>query len=45
VGQREVDTGKVAVRRLGSREQQVQSLDEAVEALVAEVSARGRQPA
>jgi threonyl-tRNA synthetase len=45
VGQREVETGKVALRRLGSREQQVLSLDEAVEALVAEVTARGREPA
>jgi threonyl-tRNA synthetase len=45
VGQREVETGRVALRRLGSREQLVLSLDEAVEALVAEVSARGRQTA
>jgi threonyl-tRNA synthetase len=45
VGQREVETGMVALRRLGSREQRVLSLDETAEALVAEVSARGRQTA
>ncbi len=42
VGQREVETGRVAVRRLGSREQHDMSVDEALEALVGEVSARGR---
>ncbi len=45
VGHREVDTGRVAIRRLGSKEQQDMSVDEAVEALVSEVSTRGRGPA
>ena len=42
VGQREVETGRVALRRLGSPDQRIMSVDEAVEELVREVSARGR---
>ncbi len=42
VGQREVDTGRVALRRLGSPDQRIMSVDEAVEELVREVSSRGR---
>ena len=41
VGQREVESGSVAVRRLGSKRQQVLPLDDAISALVAEVDARG----
>ncbi len=41
VGQREVDEGTVALRRLGSKKQQVVSLDDAVEALSGEIAARG----
>ena len=42
VGQREIDERTVAVRRLGSKKQQVQALDEALAALRAEVESRGR---
>ncbi|HEX5788708.1 MAG TPA: threonine--tRNA ligase [Woeseiaceae bacterium] len=45
VGQREVETGKVALRRLGSRDQRIVSVDEALESLVSEVRARGRDAA
>ncbi len=41
IGQREVDDRSVAVRRLGSKKQQVLPLDEAVAMLVAEVASRG----
>ncbi len=41
IGQREVDDRSVAVRRLGSKKQQVVPLDEAVAFLAAEVAARG----
>ncbi len=40
VGQRELENGTVAVRRLGSRKQQVMSLAEAISALSSEVEAR-----
>ena len=40
VGQREIDNRSVAVRRLGSKQQQFLPLDEAVQALVEEVRAR-----
>ncbi len=40
VGQRELKNGTVAVRRLGSRKQQVMSLAEAISALNSEVEAR-----
>ena len=40
VGQRELENGTVAVRRLGSRKQQVLSLAEAISALNSEVEAR-----
>ena len=40
VGQREVETRSVAVRRLGSKKQQVVTLDEIVEQLTAEVANR-----
>jgi threonyl-tRNA synthetase len=42
VGQREVDTGRVALRRFGSADQRVLSVDEAVEQLIREIAARGR---
>ena len=45
VGQREVETGKVALRRLGSRDQRIVSVDEALESLVSEVRSRGRNAA
>ncbi len=41
VGQREVDVDSVAVRRLGSKQQNVMTVDAAIEALVNEISARG----
>ena len=41
VGRREAEEGKVALRRLGSNDQQVMTLDEAVAALTAEASAAG----
>jgi len=41
VGGREVENRSVAVRRLGSKKQQVMSLDDAIAALVAEVQNRG----
>ncbi len=37
IGQREVETGSVAVRRLGSKKQQVLSVDEALDELLTEV--------
>jgi len=40
VGQRELENRSVAVRRLGSKQQQVLSLDDAIAALVAEVESR-----
>ena len=42
VGQREVETGRVALRRLGSPDQRIMSVDETVEELIREVAARGR---
>jgi len=42
VGQREVDERTVALRRLGSKQQQVMGLDDAIDALSAEISSRGR---
>jgi threonyl-tRNA synthetase len=41
VGQREIENRTVAVRRLGSKQQQVMPLDEAIAALTAEVETRG----
>lgn len=40
VGQRELENRTVAVRRLGSKQQQVLPLDDAIEALLAEVANR-----
>jgi threonyl-tRNA synthetase len=40
VGKREADDGTVAVRRLGSKRQQVQALDEAARVLLEEVRSR-----
>jgi threonyl-tRNA synthetase len=42
VGQRELENGTVAMRRLGSNKQQVMSLDEAISALKVEIDTRGR---
>jgi len=41
VGQREVEEQTVAIRRLGSKHQKVESLDAAIDALFAEVRRRG----
>ncbi|MDH5344765.1 MAG: threonine--tRNA ligase [Gammaproteobacteria bacterium] len=41
VGQREVEEGTVALRRLGSKQQTVLALDSAIGALGAEIAARG----
>ncbi|MEO1201798.1 MAG: threonine--tRNA ligase, partial [Pseudomonadota bacterium] len=41
VGGREVETQSVAIRRLGSRQQKVVAVDEAIESLVAEVDSKG----
>ena len=41
VGQREIENRTVAVRRLGSKQQQVMPLEEAIAALTAEVDSRG----
>jgi len=40
VGQRELENRSVAIRRLGSRKQQVMALDEAIESLLGEVESR-----
>jgi threonyl-tRNA synthetase len=45
VGQREVDDRAVAIRRLGSKQQKVHALDDAVAALVDEITSRGRTDA
>ncbi len=42
VGQRELDNRSVAIRRIGSKKQEVVSLDDAIEALKSEISSRGR---
>lgn len=42
VGQREVEEQSVAVRRLGSKHQKVAGLEDAIEALLAEIASRGR---
>ncbi len=42
VGQREVDERTVALRRLGSKQQQVMGLDDAIDRLAAEIGSRGR---
>ncbi|MEJ2258151.1 MAG: His/Gly/Thr/Pro-type tRNA ligase C-terminal domain-containing protein, partial [Woeseiaceae bacterium] len=42
VGQREVDNRSVAVRRLGSKKQEVMPLDEAIAAFQAEADSRGK---
>ena len=42
IGQREVDERSVAVRRLGSKKQEVMALDDAIAALQSEVESRGR---
>ena len=41
VGQRELENRSVAIRRLGSKKQEVVSLDDAISALISEVSSRG----
>ena len=41
VGQRELDNRSVAIRRIGSKKQQVVSLDDAISALKTEISNRG----
>jgi threonyl-tRNA synthetase len=41
VGQREVENRSVAVRRLGSKQQDVMSLDDAIASLKTEISSRG----
>jgi threonyl-tRNA synthetase len=41
VGQREVENRSVAIRRLGSRKQEVMSLDDAITALKSEIENRG----
>ena len=41
VGQREIENRTVAVRRLGSKQQQVMPLEEAIAALTTEVESRG----
>ena len=41
IGQREVDDRTVAIRRLGSKKQQVMSLDDAISALKIEIENRG----
>ena len=40
VGQREVEADSVAMRRLGSKQQKVMTVDAAIEALVAEIAGR-----
>ena len=40
VGQREVDADSVAVRRLGSKQQKVMTVDDAIAELTAEIAAR-----
>ena len=42
VGQRELENGTVAIRRLGSKKQQVMPLGEAILALTSEVDGRGQ---
>ncbi len=42
VGQRELENGTVAIRRLGSKKQQVMPLSEAILALTSEVDGRGQ---
>jgi threonyl-tRNA synthetase len=41
VGQRELENRSVAIRRLGSKQQEVMSLDDAIAALKTEVNNRG----
>ena len=41
VGQRELESRTVAIRRLGSKKQEVMSLDDAIAALQAEIESRG----
>ncbi|MGB5490938.1 MAG: His/Gly/Thr/Pro-type tRNA ligase C-terminal domain-containing protein, partial [Woeseiaceae bacterium] len=41
VGQRELENRSVAMRRLGSKQQQVMSLDDAIAALQNEIASRG----
>ena len=41
IGQREIDIDSVAIRRLGSKRQQVLTVDEAIVALSEEIAARG----
>jgi threonyl-tRNA synthetase len=43
IGQRELENRTVAVRRLGSKKQEVMSLDDAISALKSEISSRGIQ--
>ncbi|MDE0790058.1 MAG: threonine--tRNA ligase [Woeseiaceae bacterium] len=44
VGQREVENRSVAIRRIGSKKQEVMSLEDAVSALTSEISSRGINP-
>jgi len=41
VGQRELENRTVAIRRLGSKKQEVMSLDDAIAALISEIDNRG----
>ncbi len=45
VGQREVEADSVAVRRLGSKQQKVMTVDAAIETLLAEIESRGHEDA
>ena len=42
VGQREIEEGTVAIRRLGSNKQEIMSLDDAIADLKTEIASRGR---
>jgi threonyl-tRNA synthetase len=42
VGQRELENRSVAIRRLGSKKQEVMSLDDAIAALKSEVENHGK---
>jgi threonyl-tRNA synthetase len=44
VGQREVENRSVAIRRIGSKKQEVMPLEDAVSALTSEISSRGINP-
>ncbi|MBT5862070.1 MAG: threonine--tRNA ligase [Gammaproteobacteria bacterium] len=44
VGQREVENRSVAIRRIGSKKQEIMPLEDAVSALTSEISSRGINP-